>query len=82
MYQIYQIKFTEDVHNFYIDKPYVYALQRMYRSMGILLIGVKSRNRRESVRVNCYDIFLNPTDYIIQEDDEGIVIAKNEKETL
>ena len=49
----------------------------MYRSRGILLLGIKSKNIKESVQYDFHEIFLNPIDYMISSSDEGIVLARN-----
>ena len=49
----------------------------MYRTRGILLLGIKTKNVKESVQYDYYEIFLNPMDYMICENDEGIVLARN-----
>ena len=53
----------------------------MFKSKGILLLGVKSRNDSESGSYEFNEIFINPMDYIIQETDQGIVLAKDVQET-
>ena len=48
-HEIYTINFMNDEKLLYVDRPFVYAVQRMYKTRGILLLGIKSRNLKESV---------------------------------
>jgi hypothetical protein len=80
-HEIYLISFKNDINKMYVNKPFIYAVQKMFRTWNILMIGIKSKNARESIQYDYHEIFMNPVDYMISEDDEAIVLARNQEET-
>ncbi|KAL4457013.1 hypothetical protein ABPG74_014651 [Tetrahymena malaccensis] len=75
--EIYIFDFKEDKNNCYVGKSFQQACLEIYNKTGILMIGLKIKNRSLSQECDHYDIVINPVDYNIGHEDFAIILAKN-----
>ncbi|KAL4508341.1 hypothetical protein ABPG72_003645 [Tetrahymena utriculariae] len=75
--EIYIFDFKEDKNNCYVGKSFQQACLEIYNKTGILMIGLKIKNKSLSQECDHFDIVINPIDHNIGHEDFAIILAKN-----